>query len=100
ARDCFPSGHTGIALLVLGYSWREARRFFWIALPVLICLILGTLAGRFHYGVDLLAAVPLTALSLTVAGALRRRMPEGLNVSRAGMAASIRRWREGLREEV
>lgn len=100
ARDCFPSGHTGVALLVLGFAWREERRFFWIALPVLICLILGTLAGRFHYGVDLLAAVPLTALSLTVAGALKRRMPAGLHVSRTTMAASFRRWREGLREEV
>lgn len=91
ARDCFPSGHTGISLLVLAYSWRHERRFFWFALPVLICLILGTLAGRFHYGIDLLAAVPLTAISLGVAAVLRRRVPAGFNVSRAQMAASFRR---------
>lgn len=91
ARDCFPSGHTGISLLVLGFSWRNARRFFWIALPVLICLILGTLAGRFHYGIDLLAAVPLSAVSLGLASALARRLPAGVRVSRSQVAASFRR---------
>lgn len=100
ARDCFPSGHTGIALLVLAFSWREERKLFWVALPILICLIIGTLAGRFHYGVDLLAAVPLTAISLSVAAALARRLPEGVNVSGSHMAASFRRWWTGLREEV
>ena len=91
ARDCFPSGHTGISLLVLGFSWRHARRFFWVALPVLVCLILGTLAGRFHYGIDLLAAVPLSATSLALAAALARRLPEGVRVSRTQVAASFRR---------
>lgn len=91
ARDCFPSGHTGISLLVLGFSWRNERKFFWIALPVLICLILGTLAGRFHYGIDLLAAVPLSAVALGAAAVLARRMPEGVRLSREQMAASFRR---------
>lgn len=91
ARDCFPSGHTGISLLVLGFSWQNARRFFWVALPILICLILGTLAGRFHYGIDLLAAVPLSAFALGAAGALARRMPAGVRLSREQVAASFRR---------
>lgn len=82
ARDCFPSGHTGITLLVLGFAWREERRFFWFVLPIGICLILGTLAGRFHYGIDLIAAVPLTVASLAVAAALQRRLPEGVPVVR------------------
>ncbi len=91
ARDCFPSGHTGISLLVLGFSWRHARRFFWFALPVLVCLILGTLAGRFHYGIDLIAAVPLSAASLGAAALLARSMPEGVRLSREQMAAPFRR---------
>lgn len=99
ARDCFPSGHTGISLLVLAYSWKQERKFFWFALPVLVCLILGTLAGRFHYGIDLLAAVPLTTVSLLVAGALKRRLPEGVTVSRSSMVASFRRARAIARGE-
>jgi len=95
ARDCFPSGHTGISLLVLAYSWREARRFFWVALPVLVCLIVGTLAGRFHYGVDLLAAVPLTATSLLVAAKLKQRLPAGMALSRFS-PMTIRRDRPGI----
>jgi len=95
ARDCFPSGHTGISLLVLAYSWREARRFFWFALPVLICLIVGTLAGRFHYGVDLLAAVPLTATSLLVAAKMKQRLPTGMALSRIALLA-VRRDRPGI----
>jgi hypothetical protein len=98
ARDCFPSGHTGISLLVLAFSWQHARRFFWVALPVLVCLILGTLAGRFHYGIDLLAAVPLTATSLGVAALLRRRVPEGFTVSRSLVAASFRRLLAATRD--
>ena len=31
-RDCFPSGHTGAALVVLIYAFRYARRFFWVML--------------------------------------------------------------------
>lgn len=84
ARDCFPSGHTGITLLVLGFSWREERRFFWGVLPVGILLIAGTLAGRFHYGIDLIAAVPLTITSLAVAAALKRRLPTGVVVNGDG----------------
>lgn len=87
ARDCFPSGHTGISLLVLGYAWKEERRFFWAVLPVVVCLVTGTLAGRFHYGVDLLAAVPLSASALAVAAALKRRLPEGVVVARASARA-------------
>lgn len=98
ARDCFPSGHTGISLLVLAFSFRHERRFFWIALPVLVCLILGTLAGRFHYGVDLLAAAPLTASSLAVARLLNRRIPTGVTVSRSQVAASFRRLIADSRE--
>jgi hypothetical protein len=77
ARDCFPSGHTGVSLMVLVYAWREARRFFWVALVPLTCLIVGTLAGRFHYGIDLVAAIPLMLVSLSVARTLQRRLPAG-----------------------
>lgn len=74
-RDCFPSGHTAGTVLVLCYAWRHARRVFWPMLPVATGLIVATLAGRFHYGADLLCALPLAALSAVVAAAVVRPAP-------------------------
>lgn len=98
ARDCFPSGHTGVSLMVLAYSWREARRFFWVAVVPLSCLIIGTLAGRFHYGIDLIAAIPLMLVSLSVARALQRRLPAGVAVGGAGMVDQVRRYLATVRQ--
>ncbi|HZH77958.1 MAG TPA: phosphatase PAP2 family protein [Archangium sp.] len=62
ARDCFPSGHTGTALLVLVYAFRFVPRFFRIMLVPAIGLIVATLVGRFHYLTDLICAVPLVVV--------------------------------------
>jgi hypothetical protein len=72
AFDCFPSGHTGVALLVLFYAWRFMRRFFWVMLLPGIGLITATLVGRFHYATDLLCAVPLVTVVAGLALALSR----------------------------
>lgn len=79
-RDCFPSGHTGVALVVLFYAFRFARRFFWVMLFPGMGLIFATLAGRFHYAIDLVCAVPLvlvvTGLALALSRAARQRAVE------------------------
>lgn len=77
-RDCFPSGHTAATVLGLGFSWRYARRVFWLMLPVGMGLIGATVAGRFHYGVDCLCAIPLAAVCAAIAAAAVRaaRAPE------------------------
>jgi hypothetical protein len=79
-RDCFPSGHTGVALVVLFYAFRFARRFFWVMLFPALGLILATLTGRFHYAIDLVCAVPLvlvvTGLALALSRAARQRAVE------------------------
>jgi PAP2 superfamily protein len=67
ARDCFPSGHTGGALLVLAYAWRFERRFFRVMLLPGLGLILATLVGRFHYATDLMCAVPLVMVVMGLA---------------------------------
>jgi hypothetical protein len=67
ARDCFPSGHTGTSLLVLVYAFRFSPRFFRVMLVPAICLILATLVGRFHYLTDLLCAVPLMLVVVSLA---------------------------------
>ncbi len=85
-RDCFPSGHTGITLTVLTYAFLHARRLFYALLPVAAGLVLGTLVGNFHYAIDVLCALPLTALSVMTAGALVRARPEGVVVGREAFA--------------
>lgn len=61
-RDCFPSGHTGVTLLVFFYAYRFSRRVFWTVLLPGLGLIVATLSGRFHYAVDLVAVLPLVVL--------------------------------------
>jgi hypothetical protein len=82
ARDCFPSGHTGTTLLLFFYSFRFARRFFWLMLLPGLGLITATLSGRFHYATDLVAAVPVVVLVAGLSMALSRSA-----VRRRGFAA-------------
>lgn len=72
ARDCFPSGHTGTALLVGLYAWRFARRLFWAMVLPLTGLVLATVTGRFHYVTDLLCALPLVGVATGLAMAMSR----------------------------
>ncbi len=72
ARDCFPSGHTGVTLIMLTFAWRYRRRFFWVMLPVGAGLVVATLVGRFHYGIDLICAVPLVIVTTRLAAVMMR----------------------------
>lgn len=54
-RDCMPSGHTQIALMVLFLAFRHERTIFYIFLPVVSGLILSTVYLRYHYVIDLIA---------------------------------------------
>jgi membrane-associated phospholipid phosphatase len=67
ARDCFPSGHTGTTLLVLVYAFRFSPRVFRVMLLPGLGLILATLVGRFHYLTDLMCAVPLVTVVVSLA---------------------------------
>ncbi len=55
SRAAFPSLHTAVSLVVLGYAWKFCR---WLV-PILLIFVLGLLAStvylRHHYVVDLIA---------------------------------------------
>jgi hypothetical protein len=76
-RDCFPSGHTGVTLLVLFYAFRFSRRVFWTMLLPGMGLIVATVAGRFHYATDLVAVLPVVVLTVGIAMALSRSIGRG-----------------------
>jgi len=71
-RDCFPSLHTAVTLVTLIFAWRTWRVFFWILLPFAAALVFSTVYLRFHYVIDLVAAVPLTAFTVWAAPRLNR----------------------------
>jgi membrane-associated phospholipid phosphatase len=72
-RDCFPSGHTEVALATLICTWRFARRLFWWMLAPVLGLIFSTVYLRYHYAVDVLAGVALAVLVAWGGPILHRR---------------------------
>jgi membrane-associated phospholipid phosphatase len=81
-RDCFPSGHTGLTLLVLTRAWtKKAYGFFAIMLPFAMLLVFSTVYGRFHYVTDLLCALPFVVGILCLDACLRQLLPRGLSLT-------------------
>jgi membrane-associated phospholipid phosphatase len=54
-RDCMPSGHTQIVLIVLYLAHRYERFLFYVFFPIICGLILSTVYLRYHYVIDLFA---------------------------------------------
>jgi len=52
-RDCMPSGHTQIVLIVLYLAHRYERVLFYLFFPIICGLILSTVYLRYHYVIDL-----------------------------------------------
>lgn len=90
-RDCFPSGHTALTLMVLWETRRRIRPFFWVVLPIGLGLITATVACRFHYGIDLVCAVPLAAVALWLGDQAIHAFPERLVLWRVVEASAERR---------
>jgi len=72
-RDCMPSGHTQIALMVLYLSYRFKRVLFYVLLPIVCGLILSTVYLRYHYVIDLMVGTALAVTCLIVAPRLYRK---------------------------
>jgi len=58
-RDAFPSGHSGVALLVLYLSYRFQKHLFYVFLPVVMALLFSTVYLRYHYVVDVMGGILL-----------------------------------------
>lgn len=65
-RDAFPSGHTGIALLILFLAYKYERILFWVILLPVILLIFATVYCRYHYVVDVIGGILLTVVTIIV----------------------------------
>jgi membrane-associated phospholipid phosphatase len=56
-RDCMPSGHTQIVLIVLYLAHRYEKSLFYLFFPIICALILSTIYLRYHYVIDLLVGM-------------------------------------------
>jgi membrane-associated phospholipid phosphatase len=86
-RDCFPSGHTELTLLVLYFAHRFHRRTFWMMLPVGSALIAATVYLRYHYVIDVLAGAAIAAIVILIARPLYRLLAQGPGAGGRGPAA-------------
>ena len=77
-RDCFPSGHTELTLLVLYYAFMFQKKVFWWLLPIGTGIIISTVYLRYHYLIDVVAgalvAIVLIAIAKPVYRALGGRL--------------------------
>ncbi len=73
ARDAFPSLHTAMTTVVLVSMWRDARKLFWLYLPIGLGLYMSTMYLRVHYGTDVIAGFVTAAIALYVAPKINRR---------------------------
>jgi hypothetical protein len=73
--DAFPSGHTMVTLAVLYCARRRYRPLYNVLLPIGSLLIAATILLTYHYVVDILAAIPLMAGSVALAGWLAGPVP-------------------------
>jgi membrane-associated phospholipid phosphatase len=66
-RDCMPSGHTQLALMVLYLAYRYQRVLFWILSPIVAGLILSTVYLRYHYVIDVFAGAAAAIACVIIA---------------------------------
>ncbi|QQE80349.1 phosphatase PAP2 family protein [Alicyclobacillus sp. SO9] len=64
ARDCFPSLHTGISLVMAANIWKYRRRWSWFYIPVASLIILSTIYLRVHYFLDVAAGTALSVVTI------------------------------------
>jgi membrane-associated phospholipid phosphatase len=71
-RDCMPSGHTQIVLMVLYLAHRYERGLFYLFFPIICGLILSTVYLRYHYVIDLFAGVAFATICIIIGPCLYR----------------------------
>lgn len=62
----FPSSHVAASVSSLLATWRENGRAFAVLLLPVSALVVGTVYGRFHYGVDALAGLVVASAAFAV----------------------------------
>ncbi len=64
---CMPSSHVAVAVIVLLAMYRGARFWFWVSLPLVMGLTVGTVYGRFHYVSDVVVGLVIAPAAFWLA---------------------------------
>jgi hypothetical protein len=84
----FPSSHVAVAVAILLVTRRCDRFVWWLMLPLVVGLTIGTVYGRFHYGIDaasgIVAAVVLYGIAQYLSRWLDGRQGQGSERSETG----------------
>ena len=72
--DAFPSLHAGILTMTMLLAWHEARRTFWIFVPVAAGITLSLVYLRYHYLIDVIAGVIWAFVAFALARAIQPRL--------------------------
>jgi membrane-associated phospholipid phosphatase len=53
----FPSEHVAGSFAALWGAWRHRRWLFWVMLPLVLCMCVSTIYGRYHYIADIFGGI-------------------------------------------
>jgi membrane-associated phospholipid phosphatase len=72
--DCFPSGHTELAILACWGSRQLSHRFGRLYLVYTVCMVFATVYLRYHYTIDVAAGAFLALVLIFATPALYRKL--------------------------
>jgi membrane-associated phospholipid phosphatase len=62
----FPSEHVAGSVAALWGAWRHRRWLFWVMVPIVTCMCVSTVWGRYHYVADVLAGMVTGSLGYVI----------------------------------
>jgi membrane-associated phospholipid phosphatase len=62
----FPSEHVAGSVAALWGAWRHRRWLFWVMAPLVLCMCVSTVWGRYHYVVDVFAGMVTGTLGYVI----------------------------------
>ena len=62
----FPSEHVAGSVAALWGAWRHRRWLFWVMLPLVTCMCVSTVWGRYHYVVDVFGGMVTGTLGYVI----------------------------------
>jgi membrane-associated phospholipid phosphatase len=62
----FPSEHVAGSFAALWGAWRHRRWLFWVMLPLVVCMCVSTVWGRYHYVADILGGMVTGTLGFLI----------------------------------
>jgi membrane-associated phospholipid phosphatase len=82
----FPSEHVAGSFAALWGAWRHRRWLFWVMLPLVLCMCVSTVWGRYHYVVDIFGGMVTGTLGYVIGKWLMKKQDEGCEHQARGEA--------------